>query len=232
MSFSHFNKEPASQKFKLFVFDMDSTLIDAEVIDTLAKAAGVEEMVSKITKAAMNGEMDYTESFQTRVASLKGLSREKALAETDKIQLMSGAVELMTFIQNIGGKTAMITCGFSIVADTIKERLDIDYAYSNDLIVKEGFLTGEAAGRLTTTNSKEKVLDELVEKIGIPYEECLVVGDGANDICLFKKAGFSIAFNAKPAVQEQAHAVVSGKDLRNVIPVLKFVMNMPADNSI
>jgi len=230
VSSSRFNKESASQKFKLFVFDMDSTLVDAEVIDTLAKAAGVEETVSKITKAAMNGEMDYTESFQTRVASLKGLSCEKALAETGKIQLMPGAGELMQFIRSIGGKTAMITCGFSMVADDVKKQLDIDYAYSNDLIVKEGLLTGEAIGPLTTTNAKEKVLAELIEKTGISYEECLVVGDGANDICLFKKAGFSIAFNAKPVVQEQAHAVVSEKDLRNVIPVLKSVMNIPADN--
>jgi len=232
VSFSHFNKKPASQNFKLFVFDMDSTLIDAEVIDTLAKVAGVEETVSKITRAAMNGEMDYTESFQTRVASLKGLSCEKALAETDKIQLMTGAGELMKFIRSAGGKTAMITCGFSIVAENVKKQLDIDYAYSNDLIVKEGYLTGEAVGPLTTTNAKEKVLAELVEVLGIPYEECLVIGDGANDICLFKKAGFSIAFNAKPVVQEQAHAVVSGKDLRNVIPVLISVMNVSTDNSI
>lgn len=230
MNFSHFNKEPAGQIFKLFVFDMDSTLIDAEVIDELAKAAGVEEEVSKITKAAMNGEMDYTESFQTRVASLKGLSCEKAAAETGKIQLMPGAAELMKFIRETGGKTAMITCGFSLIADYVREQLDIDYVYSNDLIVKEGLLTGEAAGPLMTTNAKEKVLDELVDRVGIPYAECLVVGDGANDICLFQKAGFSIAFNAKPVVQEQAHAVVYGKDLRNVIPVLKTVMNVPADN--
>jgi len=232
VSFSHFNKEPASQKFKLFVFDMDSTLIDAEVIDTLARAAGVEEAVSEITKAAMNGEMDYTESFQTRVSSLKGLSCERALAETDKIQLMPGAAELMEFIRNAGGKTAMITCGFSIVADNVKEQLKIDYVYSNDLIVKEGCFTGEATGPLTTTNAKEKVLDELVKKTGISFEECLVIGDGANDICLFKKAGFSIAFNAKPAVQEQAHAIVSGKDLRNVIPVLISVMDASAGNQI
>ncbi|MDR2944165.1 MAG: phosphoserine phosphatase SerB [Methanosarcinales archaeon] len=227
MNFSHYNKKPENNTFKLFVFDMDSTLIDAEVIDELAKAAGVEEKVSKITEAAMNGEMDYTESFQMRVSSLKGLSYEKALAETDKIQIMPGAAELMTYVHENGGKTAMLTCGFSIAADKVKDLLNIDYVYSNDLVVKDGYLTGEATGPLRVTNAKKNVLDELVEKTGIPLEECLVVGDGANDICLFERAGFSIAFNAKPRVSEKAHAVVSKKDLRCVIPILESLRTPP-----
>jgi phosphoserine phosphatase SerB len=225
VNFSHFNKEPAHHKFKLFVFDMDSTLIDAEVIDELAKAADVEEEVSKITEAAMNGEMDYTQSFQMRVKLLKGLSYEKALLETEQIQLMPGAVELMEYIRGIGGKTAMITCGFSLVANRVKEMLNIDYTYSNELIIHDGICNGDAVGPLMVTNAKEKVLDELVSKLNIPYEECLVVGDGANDICMFQKAGFSIAFNAKPIVQTKAHAVVPGRDLRNVIPVLESVIS-------
>lgn len=223
MNFSHFNKKPVPHPFQLFVFDMDSTLIDAEVIDELAKAAGTEEKVSRITEAAMNGEMDYTESFQLRVSSLKGLSYEKALAQADRIPLMPGAAELMAYIRETGGKTAMLTCGFSLVADRIKEELNLDYVYSNELVVKGGFLTGEAVGPLTVTNAKETVLYELAEKTGIPIEDCLVVGDGANDICLFQKAGFSIAFNAKPVVQKHAHAVVSEKDLRRLIPVLQSV---------
>ncbi|WNY27989.1 Phosphoserine phosphatase [Methanimicrococcus stummii] len=227
MNFSHYNKKPANHSFKLFVFDMDSTLIDAEVIDELAKAAGTDEEVSRITEAAMNGEMDYTKSFQMRVRALKDLPYEKALEQAGKIQLMPGAAELTEYIRGIGGKTAMITCGFSITADSVKEQLNLDYAYSNELIVKDGVLTGDAIGPLMVTNAKAAVLDELVKITGIPYEECLVVGDGANDICLFEKAGFSIAFNAKPRVQEKAHAVVSGKDLRNVIPVLESVMAPP-----
>ncbi|MDV0445069.1 Phosphoserine phosphatase [Methanimicrococcus sp. At1] len=223
MNFSHFNKKPANHTFKLFVFDMDSTLIDAEVIDELAKAAGAEKEVSQITEAAMNGEMDYTESFQKRVGFLKGLSCEKAQAAVDGIQLMPGAVELVKYIRDAGGKTAMVTCGFSLAADRVKEQLNLDYAYSNDLIAEDGCLTGEATGPLMVTNAKADVLSELVEKTGIPFEECLVVGDGANDICMFQKAGFSIAFNAKPLVQENAHAVVSEKDLRSVIPVLESV---------
>lgn len=203
---------------------MDSTLIDAEVIDELAKAAGVEEEVSEITEAAMTGEMDYTKSFQMRVNLLKGLSYEKALAEADKIQLMPGAAELVDYIHEKGGKIAMLTCGFSLAADRVKEQLGLDYVYSNELTVEDGYLTGTASGPLRVTNAKEAVLCELVEKTGIPFEECLVVGDGANDICLFERAGFSIAFNAKPIVQKQAHAVVSEKDLRRIIPVLESVM--------
>ncbi|WNY23568.1 Phosphoserine phosphatase SerB2 [Methanimicrococcus hongohii] len=227
MNFSHYSKNPANNSFKLFVFDMDSTLIDAEVIDELAKAAGTAEEVSKITEAAMNGEMDYTESFQMRVSYLKGLSYEKALAQADQIQLMPGAVELIQYIHDKGGKTAMITCGFSLAADWVKKELNLDYAYSNELIVKDGILTGEATGPLMVTNAKADVLDELIQKTGIPYEECLVVGDGANDICMFKKAGYSIAFNAKPRVCEQACTVVSDKDLRGVIPILESVAATP-----
>lgn len=216
--------------FKLFVFDMDSTLIDAEVIDELAKAANVEEKVSAITEAAMNGTMDYTESFQMRVNSLKGLAYDKALAETSGIRLMPGAVELIEYIRSIGGKTAMITCGFSLVADSVQEQLGLDYAYSNELVVEDGFLTGESIGPLCVTNAKETVLSELVEKTGIPFEECLVIGDGANDICLFEKAGFSVAFNAKPIVQQHACAVVSEKDLRCVIPILESVIAQTGSN--
>ncbi|MDR0767675.1 MAG: phosphoserine phosphatase SerB [Methanosarcinales archaeon] len=227
VNFSHFSKKPVNHSFKLFVFDMDSTLIDAEVIDELAKAAGTEEEVSQITEAAMNGEMDYTESFQMRVNSLKGLSYEKALEQTGKIQLMSGAADLVKYIRENGSQIAMLTGGFSIVADKVKEQLNLDYAYSNELVVIDGILTGEATGPLMVTNAKAIVLDELVQKTGVPYEECLVIGDGANDICLFEKAGFSIAFNAKPHVQERARAVVSGKNLRDVIPVLESIMAPP-----
>ena len=227
MNFSHVNKIPAERQYKLFVFDMDSTLIDAEVINELAKIAGVSEQVSQITTQAMSGEMDYTESFQMRVALLNGLSYEKALSIKDHIQLMAGAKELIQFIQSVGGKTAMITCGFSLIAEDVQKKLDIDYVYSNDLAVKDGILTGQANGPLMTTNSKANVLDELVEKLNISYEECAVVGDGANDICLFEKAGFSVAFNAKPLVQKQACAVVQEKDLRNIIPILKSAMETP-----
>jgi len=224
VNFSHINKKSENHTFRLFVFDMDSTLIDGEVIDTLAKAAGVENEVSRITDAAMSGEMDYTKSFQMRVSALKGLSAQKAQEEADKLQLMPGAVELIHYIHGIGGKTAMITGGFNLAADRVKEQLNLDYSYSNELLVQDGILTGDAVGPVRVTNAKETVLSELVEKTGIPFEECFVVGDGANDICLFEKAGFSVAFNAKPIVQEHANAVVSEKDLRLVIPILKSAM--------
>jgi phosphoserine phosphatase len=219
--------QKSGRQYKLFVFDMDSTLIDAEVINELASAAGVSEEVSQITAQAMNGEMDYTESFQMRVALLKGLPHEKALSIKSHIQLMNGAKELIQFIQSIGGKTAMITCGFNLVAEDIQKKLGIDYVYSNELAVKDGVLTGQASGPLMTTNSKAKVFEKLVAQLNIAYEECAVIGDGANDICLFEKAGLSIAFNAKPIVQKQAHAVVQEKDLRNVIPILKSAMETP-----
>ncbi|WP_338101888.1 phosphoserine phosphatase SerB [Methanolapillus millepedarum] len=214
-------------QFKLVVFDMDSTLIDAEVIDELANAAGAAAEVSKITRLAMNGEMDYTESFQKRVAFLKGLSYEKAMDAVSKIQIMPGAPELIDFIHSTGSKTAMITCGFNLVADRVERELNLDYVFSNELVVKDGLLTGEATGLLRTTNSKEKVFEKIVEEHGFRFSECVVVGDGANDICLFKRAGYSIAFNAKPTVQKHANIAVAEKDLRCVIPILKELISRP-----
>ncbi|MBQ3620908.1 MAG: phosphoserine phosphatase SerB [Methanosarcinaceae archaeon] len=211
---------------------MDSTLVDAETIDELARAAGAVDEVSKITAAAMRGEVDFTESLKQRVAFLKGLSVEAAKEAVMKMPLMNGAPDLLAFIQSYGVKTAMITSGFRIAAEDVGKSLNIDYVFSNELGVKDGVLDGTASGLLTTTNSKEKVLDLIVKETGIPYEECVIIADGANDICLFRKAGFSIAFNAKPAVQAAAGIAVAEKDLRSVIPIVRGLFNGVYDDLI
>lgn len=220
--FSKTNKDQVfDRRFKLFVFDMDSTLIDGETINQLAAAAGVEKQVSEITESAMRGEIDFEQSLQKRVSLLRGLSVEDAYVSVSNISIMRGADELLSYIRSLGGVTLMVTCGFDIAAISVGEQLNIDYVYSNSLVSENGHLTGEVSGPLTETNAKVKILDEVVRRLGISYDGCVVVGDGANDICMFDKAGLSIAFNAKPSVIAAADVSISDKDLRCVIPVIQ-----------
>mgnify|MGYP000850520950 CR=1 FL=1 len=221
MSFSAPDNRLTGMRFKLFVFDMDSTLIDGETIDVLADAAGKKAEVSKITESAMRGEIDFEKSLKLRVSLLRGLKVSDAEVKVSEISIMKGAKELFFYINSLGGVTAMITCGFDIVAKRVAENLNIDYAYSNSLISENGVFTGEVSGPLTKTDSKAEVLEEIISSLNISHEECIVIGDGANDICMFEKAGLSVAFNAKPAVIKAADVYVPGKDLSLLIPVIK-----------
>ena len=206
---------------KVIVFDMDSTLIDAETIDELAGAAGVEEKVAEITNRAMNGKLDYGQALSERVNLLKGLQFRDAQEAVDKIPLMPGAKELVRYVKDAGYKTAMVSGGFTLSADRIGKLLEMDYVFSNELIVNDGHLTGEATGPLTTQNSKRRVFEEVARQSGVKPDECIVIGDGANDICIFEKAGYSIAFNSKEILREYADVVITQKDLKAVIPVIQ-----------
>ena len=205
----------------MIVFDMDSTLIDAETIDELAKAAGVGEEVAEITRRAMNGEMDYGEALRKRVLLLKGLSVKRAVEATMRIRYNPGAEELVCRVKSLGYITAMISGGFTLSADRVGEELGMDYVYSNELVVDRGVLTGEVRGPLLEHDSKMKVLMQIAKQEGVDYRRCIVIGDGANDIQLFKKAGYRIAFNSKPVLQKYADVVVEGNDLRKVIPIIE-----------
>ncbi|MCK5661601.1 MAG: phosphoserine phosphatase SerB, partial [Methanosarcinales archaeon] len=181
---------------KLIVFDMDSTLIDAETIDELARAAGVVEKVSDITNRAMCGELDYGKALAERVALLKGLSLDAALQASDAMPWMEGAHELVGHAKKLGYKIAMISGGFTISANRVGRELGMDHIMSNELEVADGVLTGNVGGPLTMQNGKANAFVEIAKNEGVLPEDCIVIGDGANDICLFKKAGFGIAFNA------------------------------------
>lgn len=200
---------------------MDSTLIDAETIDELAKAAGVVSKVEEITKRAMCGDLDFGQALAERVSLLEGLPLENALDAVNQINLMPGAAELLLYVKNKGYTTALVSGGFSISAEMVGKALGIDIVVSNELLVEDGCLTGKVFGPITRSDSKRDVFEELVRLNRIPPERCVVVGDGANDACVFEKAGFSIAFNPKPILREYADVVITKKDLKSVIPVLE-----------
>lgn len=211
----------SSEKCKLIVFDMDGTLIDAETIDELARAAGVVSKVKEITNRAMSGQMDFGQSLIERVKLLRGLSVEAAQEAVDQIPFMPGAQELILYAKELGYKIAMISGGFSISAERVGKAFGIDYIVSNELLVEDGHFTGQVVGPITAGDSKARAFEEIALVAGIQPGDCVVVGDGANDICVFEKAGFSIAFNPKPVLRKYADVIITKKDLRAVIPVLE-----------
>ena len=210
-----------STERKMIVFDMDSTLIDAETIDELARAAGVASKVEEITKRAMCGDLDFGQALAERVRLLKGLSFETAFDAVNQISLMPGAAELILYVKSRGYKTAMISGGFTLSAEIVGKALGIDIVVSNELLVEDGRLTGKVTGPITQQDSKAEVFEELARLNNVRPEMCVVVGDGANDACIFEKAGFAIAFNPKPILREYADVVITKKDLRAVIPILE-----------
>ncbi|NPE29055.1 phosphoserine phosphatase SerB [Methanococcoides sp. SA1] len=205
---------------KLIVFDMDSTLIDAESIDELARAAGVVDKVSVVTEKAMNGEIDYDQALKERVALLKGLKLETAMEAMDSMPIMPGAEELVKHVKSLGFKTAILSGGFTLSTDRVAKLLDMDYVFSNILEIKDGCLTGRVSGPMTQNLSKEQAFEQITKENGLNPENCIVVGDGANDICIFKRAGCAIAFNPKPILRQYADAVITQKHLRDIIPII------------
>nr|WP_246276010.1 phosphoserine phosphatase SerB [Methanolobus zinderi] len=200
---------------------MDSTLIDAETIDELAEAAGVGDKVAAITEQAMHGKLDYSEALTERVRLLEGLTIEKAHEALDRMPFMPGAKELIKYLKSRGYRTAMISGGFTLAADRVGEALGMDHVVSNELLINNDHITGEVTGPLTGEGSKELVLEEISGEYGIEPEECIVIGDGANDICIFKRARYAIAFNSKPILHEHADVVITEKNLEAVIPVIQ-----------
>ncbi|HML25184.1 MAG TPA: phosphoserine phosphatase SerB [Methanomethylovorans sp.] len=221
MSYTSDLSERSNSSKKLIVFDMDSTLIDAETIDELAKAAGVGQEVSAITERAMKGEINFSQALTERVRLLNGLKLEDAIKALEKMPLMPGAKELISFVRSRGYATAMVSGGFTLSSERVGKLLGIDHVVSNELIVKDGIITGEVIGSLTAQNSKELVLEEIAAQHGIAPEDCIVVGDGANDICIFKRARYAIAFNSKPILRQHADVVIIEKNLKAVIPVIE-----------
>ncbi len=207
---------------RLVVFDMDSTLIDAEVIDELAKEAGVGEQVIAITEQAMRGEIEFTESFEKRVALLKGLDEAVLSKVALRLKLTEGAERLIGTLKGLGYKTAILSGGFTYFANNLKEQLGIDYVYANELEIVAGKVTGRVTRQLVDGARKAELLLEIAKKENIQQQQVIAVGDGANDLPMLSKAGLGIAFRAKPLVKESAKHSISTLGLDGILYLIGF----------
>jgi len=205
---------------RLFAFDMDSTLIQGEVIDELAAMAGVGTQVAAITRAAMRGELDFDASFTSRLALLKGLPAERVHALLDAIPLAEGAERLIKTLKLLGYKTAILSGGFTFFARTLQERLGIDYVHSNELEIADGVVTGRVIPPIINGARKSALLAEIANREGISLEQVVAVGDGANDIPMLNLAGMGIAYRAKPLVRERADQSISCLGLDGLLYLL------------
>jgi phosphoserine phosphatase len=206
------------------VFDMDSTLIEQEVIDLLAASIGVDEQVSAITARAMNGELDFSSSFRERVKLLTGVDASIFTTLRDVITPTKGARELILALKKLGVKTAVLSGGFIPLTQYLATTLGIDYAYANSLSVSpsSNTLTGEILGSIVNAERKRELLLEIAEKEGVGGEQVVAVGDGANDLLMIGAAGLGVAWNAKPVVQMEAKARLNGESLLDLLYVFGF----------
>lgn len=189
---------------RLFAFDMDSTLIQGEVIDELARLAGVADQVVKITESAMRGEIEFQQSFRRRVSLLKGLPESRVHELIEKIPLAEGAERLIATLKTLGYKTAILSGGFTFFAHHLQRRFNIDYVHANELEFANGKVTGEVTGPIVDGPRKAALLKEIAEREKISLEQVIAVGDGANDLPMLNLAGMGIAFRAKPLVRQSA----------------------------
>ncbi|KAI9817080.1 MAG: hypothetical protein M1826_001662 [Phylliscum demangeonii] len=207
---------------RLAVFDMDSTLIEQEVIDEIAKVVGVEEEVSAITARAMNGELDFTESLRARVTLLKGAPADVFATLKSVITITPGARELCRALKRLGYKMAVLSGGFGPLAEWLADELDLNEVYANELVVNRGFLTGELTGSIVDGERKAALLEEFAAREGIPLKGVIAIGDGADDLLMLHKAGLGVAFNAKPVVQLEASSCINSESLLDILYILGF----------
>ena len=207
---------------RLVVFDMDSTLIDAEVIDELAIEAGVGKEVAAITEQAMQGKLDFKQSFERRLALLKGLDASVLASVAQRLRLNEGAEHLISTLKQLGYKTAIVSGGFSFFGEYLQKILGVDYVYANQLDIEDGIVTGRVKGRIIDGQRKADLLRELANREGLMLEQVIAVGDGANDLPMLDIAGLGIAFRAKPLVEASAKQAISSLGLDGILYLLGF----------
>ncbi len=206
---------------KLAVFDFDSTLMDGETLEFLAKEFNLQDKVAAITKEAMEGKIDFFESLIKRVALLKGLEQAKVEKICRELPLMNGAKETITELKKAGYKTVCFSGGFKSATIPAREYLGLDADFSNILHFKDGKMTGLVGGEMMFSTSKGEMLVTLQRLLGVTEENTVAVGDGANDLSMFKHAAKRVAFCAKPVLREAANIIIAEKNLTQLLqPVI------------
>jgi len=202
---------------RLIVFDVDGTLIDAEMVDELAKAAGVGRKVSEITSRAMNGKIEFKKALKERVKLLKGLDVRVLNSIVGNLDVTPGAEELITALKALGYKIALISGGFTQFVEKIKEKLGIDYVYANKLVIKDGKLTGELVEPIIDAERKAELMREIAEKENLLMDQVVAVGDGANDRFMLQNSGLGIALYPKEVLKKVASGVITKDNLAGIL---------------
>lgn len=207
---------------RLVCFDMDSTLIKAEVIDELARRHGVGEEVAEVTERAMRGELDFKASFRERMGKLAGLD-ESVLADiANELPLMEGVERLMVNLKRLGYRTAILSGGFTYFARHLQSKLGFDEIHANELVIEKGKVTGEVHEPIVDAERKADLLETIALREGFTLEQTIAVGDGANDLKMLAKAGMGIAFQAKPLVRAQARQAISTQGIDAVLYLMGY----------
>ena len=205
---------------RLVFFDMDSTLIDMEIIDEMARSAGVFKEVSRITEKARRGDLDFEEAIVQRVALLKGLKLEEMEKIRNEMILSEGAEELVATLKRLGYKAGVVSGGFDYFAEFLRERLGLDFSFANHLEIKNGALTGRITGKIVDGAYKAKIVNLVSSEEGVFLDQTVAIGDGANDGLMLGQAGLGIAYNAKKKLERAANVSLGRDRLKNILYIL------------
>jgi phosphoserine phosphatase len=204
----------------LVVLDVDSTLIENEVIELLADVAGTLPLVAEITLSAMNGELDFEQSLRARVATLAGLPDSVFERVAPRVVVTHGVPEMIVAVQRAGGKVAVVSGGFHEVLDPVAESLGLDRWRANRLEIVDGVLTGGLVGPIIDAHAKADTLREWAGEFDVPLRQTIAVGDGANDLEMMAITGLAVGFDAKAPVRDEAHVLIDDRDLSQLLPLL------------
>jgi phosphoserine phosphatase len=205
---------------RLVFFDMDSTLVEMEIIDEMARRAGVFREVSRITQKARRGDIDFEEALTQRVALLKGLKVEELEKIRNEMKLSEGAEDLVETLKGLGYKLGLVSGGFDYFADFLKEKLGLDFSFANQLEIKNGVLTGKVLGNIVDNTHKAKIVNIVASREGVLLDQTIAIGDGANDVLMLGQAGLGIAYNAKEKLERAANMSLGRARLKNILYIL------------